>query len=507
MFEVDPRSITVILVLAALFISRRAIRKAATNSGKPLPPGPPPLPIVGNALAIDAAAPWKAYMEWGKTYGDLIYTRLLSQDVVVINSEKVARDLLDKRSYNYSDRPLLVTTELFGWMFNVALLRYGNGWRQHRRLMHDKLRSTAALTYRPLQMRKAHQLLVDLYEAPNDFVLHLQTMAASTIMSITYGYETQRRDDPLVALVGNALVQGLKVMTPEAAAILGTWPFLLYLPSWFPGAGFKKQAQESCIMVNEMIEKPFEYTASRMASNDATACMVSDLLGQIKGKDNYDGLERVVKNVASTSFAGGSETTTSTFVNFVLAMVLYPDVQERAQAEIDSVMDGNRLPNFDDRDSLPYVEAILRESFRWHPVFPLGVAHAAVSDDIYEGYHIPKGATVIANVWFVLLTHSLALYVDQPALYRAMTRNEAKYPNPSQFKPERFFTSDGKLNDDKVLYTFGFGRRICVGHHVADATVWAAIASLLAVFKFTKALDGQGKEIDIEPRWTAGIAV
>ncbi|EGN97598.1 hypothetical protein SERLA73DRAFT_75263 [Serpula lacrymans var. lacrymans S7.3] len=506
MFEaMNTPSYAILFLVAALFsLGRRLARKTATGASLPLPPGPPTFPIVGNALQLDSVAPWETYMKWSKTYGDLIYSRLLNQDVIIINSERIARDLLDRRSYNYSDRPMLVTTELFGWTFNVGFFCYGDKWRKHRRMMDDKLRSTAALAYRPLQMRKAHQLLIDILEAPNEFVHHLQMMTASTMMLITYGYEAEHRDDPLVDLVENAVMQGLKVMTPEAAAILGAWPFLLYLPSWFPGAGFKKKAQESRNMLNEMVEKPFEYTTSHMDSNEATACMVSDVLGQIKDEGNYVDLD-VVKNVASTLFAGASETTTATLVSFILAMVLYPNVQEQARAEIESVVGRDRLPNFDDRDSLPYVEAVVRETQRWHPIAPLGVAHAAVNDDIYEGYYIPKGQLLLFPVADKLLTWDSFSGATVIANAWAISQNEANYHNPSDFNPQRFFTVDGKLNDDKVLYAFGFGRRICVGRHLADASLWAAIASLLAVFKFSKALDEQGKEINIEPQWTAGL--
>ncbi|EGN97749.1 hypothetical protein SERLA73DRAFT_111085 [Serpula lacrymans var. lacrymans S7.3] len=421
--------------------------------------------------------------------GDIIHCCLFRQHVVVINSEKIARDLLEKRSYNYSDRPIIVTNELFGWSsLNAALMRYGNTWRQHRRFYHQSLRSSAALSYRPLQMRKIHELLVDMLETPEDFVRHIEALAASIIMSITYGYETERHGDPLVSLVETVNDKALKAFTPEASAILTSWPFLLYLPSWFPGLSFKRLARGYPDMLNEMVEKPFQYTKSQMASNPAISSMVSDILNGIKDAPNYDELEKIMKGTAATSFSAASETTATTLIDFILAMVLYPKVQERAQAEIDSVVDKHRLPNFEDRNSLPYVEAVLRETHRWRPVVPLGLAHAAVNDDIYEGYHIPGGAVVIANAW-------------------TMSRNEAKYSNPSDFIPERFLSADDKLNDDTVPYAFGFGRRVCVGKHVADASVWAGIVSLLAVFKFTKAKDSQGREINVEPQWTYGLTV
>ncbi|EGN99055.1 hypothetical protein SERLA73DRAFT_54575 [Serpula lacrymans var. lacrymans S7.3] len=98
--------------------------------------------------------------------------------------------------------------------------------------------------------------------------------------------------------------------------------------------------------------------------------MVSDVLGRGKGDDPQ--LEQVLKNASATAYGAGSDTTSSSLLIFVLAMVLYPHVQERAQAEIDAVVGRDRLPRFDDRPSLPYIEAILRETLRWHPVTPLG---------------------------------------------------------------------------------------------------------------------------------------
>ncbi|EGN99175.1 hypothetical protein SERLA73DRAFT_182045, partial [Serpula lacrymans var. lacrymans S7.3] len=150
-------------------------------------------------------------------------------------------------------------------------------------------------------------------------------------------------------------------------------------------------------------------------------------------------------------------------------MIQNPQVQAKAQSEIDTMVGHNRLPSFDDRPSLPYIDAVLRETLRWHPVAPLGIAHAVSNDDIYEGYHLPKGATVIANAW-------------------AMSHDESIYFNPFSFEPDRFL-SEGRLTDDNASYVFGFGRRICVGRHAADASVWSAIVSFLAVFTIKKAID------------------
>lgn len=84
---------------------------------------------------------------------------------------------------------------------------------------------------------------------------------------------------------------------------------------------------------------------------------------------------------------------------FLLAMIQKPEVQRKAQAELDAVVGHDRLPSFIDYERMPYIRAIVKEALRKNPVDPLGMQHASVEDDWYEGYFIPKGTIMIANVW------------------------------------------------------------------------------------------------------------
>jgi len=167
-------------------------------------------------------------------------------------------------------------------------------------------------------------------------------------------------------------------------------------------------------------------------------------------------------------------------------MVLFPEAQGRAQAEIDAVVGSDHLPGFSDRPSLPFVEAVLRETLRWHPVVPL-VIHATAIEDEYQDSYIPKGTTVVLNAW-------------------GIAHDELTYPEPFKFKPERFIMEDGTFIENDFPFAFGLGRRICPGQHVADASLWIAIASMLATFDFLKAQDDHGNEIDISPQFTPGPA-
>lgn len=86
-------------------------------------------------------------------------------------------------------------------------------------------------------------------------------------------------------------------------------------------------------------------------------------------------------------------------------MVVYPEVQRKAQMEIDQVIGTDRLPGFQDRQNLPYIDAMVKEVLRWHPVAPMGLPHMTTEDDIYKGYLIPKGAYLLPNIWYEFKRH------------------------------------------------------------------------------------------------------
>lgn len=162
------------------------------------------------------------------------------------------------------------------------------------------------------------------------------------------------------------------------------------------------------------------------------------------------------------------EQTVSTMSCFFLAMMVFPDVQRKAQKEIDAVVGPNRLPTVDDRDRLPYVNAIVKEALRWHPVTPIGLPHVATEDDIYEGYLIPKDAVIMPMIWG---------FMHDPKLFN----------DPSTFKPERFLGERPEMDPHELA--FGFGRRICPGRILADISVWLTIAQSLAVFNIAKPVE------------------
>lgn len=229
--------------------------------------------------------------------------------------------------------------------------------------------------------------------------------------------------------------------------------------------------------------KPFNDVMEKMKAGTAGDSVLRGLLTPEAGSEIDAEAEDVIKWVVGAVYSGGADTTVCALSTFVLAMVLYPGAQATAQAEIDRVVGTDRLPGIADRPRLAYVEALYKETLRWHPVAPLAVPHRVTKEDAYEGYTIPAGATVVANIW-------------------AMSRSQ---PDSDVFKPERHLPGGNHAGQDPRTYVFGFGRRICPGLNLADSEVWLGVVSLLAAFKIMKKSDGKGGFITPKEDYEQGI--
>ena len=152
-----------------------------------------------------------------------------------------------------------------------------------------------------------------------------------------------------------------------------------------------------------------------------------------------------------------------------MGVSLHPEVLRKAHVELDAVVGPHRMPNFGDRDSLVYVNAIIKESMRWHSALPVGLPHANVADDEFRGYFIPAGTMLIPNTWYVAVyprqVYSGAL---RCAPSRACMNDPEVYEDPEAFRPERFIR-DGQLDTsvrDPAAFVFGYGRRHVASMHV-----------------------------------------
>ncbi|KAG1889792.1 cytochrome P450 [Suillus fuscotomentosus] len=447
------------------------------------PPGPRGLPLVGNIQDIPFVKPWLTFAEWGKKYGDISHASVLGMHIFVLNSAKTAVEMLDKKSSIYSDRPVVpMSGELMGYGQTLPYLRYGERFRSFRKNFHRALGSRAALVvYHPIEEMETHRFLKRVLAKPDQLQAHIRHTAGAIILRICYGYEVKENKDPLVDIAERTLDEFSR------HAYIGEFmvdflPSLAKVPEWFPGAGFKRIARECRVTVEEMAAIPYKFVKDQMVAGIAPKSFSSDLL---KNRTLTAEEDHIVKWSAVSLFSAGADTTVSAIYSFFLAMTLFPDVQKKAQAEIDAVVGPDRLPSFADRTSLPYIEALVKEVLRWNVVIPT-VDHSVTEDDIHDGYHIPKGSVIIPNIWFML-------------------NDPQTYVNPSEFNHERFLAKDGEEPEtDPRTLCFGFGRRLCPGLHLADASIWLTAAMSLAVFDVSKVVEN-GVEITPEIDPSSGL--
>ncbi|KAM0820134.1 putative Cytochrome P450 [Seiridium cardinale] len=478
---------TVVLVLGSLLLYaiKQFLYPKATPA--PLPPGPKGKFVVGNIsdLPPPGAQEWSHWGRHKDIYGPISSISVMGTVMIVINDAKIAFDLLGKRSSAYSERPSLTFgNEMCGWESTLASLPYNERFRQYRRNIHAIIGTKPAVSkFYDLQEEEARRFALRVLKAPNNLLQHARAEAGAVILKITYGYTTEpHEDDYLVNTADDALAQ-FSLATSPGAWIVDVMPFLKHIPGWVPGTEFKRTAARWKDTIMRTAGQPYNFVMKQLREGSAKPSYLQELLEQT-GLDHLTAEDEfVAKWSAASLYTGGADTTVSSIAVFFLSMVLNPLVQQKAQQEIDSVVGSERLPTFSDRDRLPYVDAILKEVLRWHPVAPMGIPHVSRENDTYEGYFIPAGALLIPNIYG---------FLHDPETYKC----------PEQFSPDRFLGPNAE--PDSRTLSFGFGRRICPGRELADSSLWITIAISLASFKITKPTEN-GHEVEPHVYFRPGI--
>ncbi|KAL7277161.1 hypothetical protein ACG7TL_009007 [Trametes sanguinea] len=453
---------------------------------RPLPPGPPGLPILGNVFDIPKQYSWLAYRNLAAQYGDVLCMQALGHTLVIVSSVNAAIDLFEKRSAIYSDRPASVLAQMIGWTRNLAFKRYDDEWRRMRRLFWHHFQPSAVVQYRPVQQREARSLLQALLEDQRDLCGQIKLSFCRALLNATYGLPEKDVTHRYVELLEQSDANISEAFNP-GAFFVEFMPWLRHIPSWFPGTGWQRKVKEWNAQATGVFEEPYRAGIDAMRLGEASPSILHDLLEASRGKESEID-EEVIKGTTATAFLAGTDTTVATFYAFFCAMLLHPEVQKRAHAELDSVVGPDRLPEHADRASLPYIDAIIKETLRWHNVAPLGMAHGCMEDDEYRGWIIPKGATIMINLWSIF-------------------HDPQQYPEPDVFRPERYLKDNKLVSDglDPTTVAFGMGRRICPGRHFADDALFINMASVLHVFNISHQLDERGEPIPVEAKVTSGF--
>lgn len=471
-----PLDSTIFAAGAAVLLVALHYRRRGAGKHAPLPPGPPESSFfLGNVSNIPGPpAEWEAYHALSKKYGPVVHLRPVNRHFVILDTMQAAVDLLEKRGAIYSDRTRLpMLGELMGYDWTLTLMPYGDAWRFHRRALHPHLNEGAIPRLHAHFEHTNARFLQALLDAPGSWWDLIHWLAGANIMSAVYGKgDTELHDDPWIKL-SEQVVHNANDLALGGVHLVDMFPILKYIPTWFPGAEFRRKALRARQVMFSARDEPVECVKTLLNLGVVFPSITTALMDA-----EVDGApvpEEVIKNCAGIAYIAGADTTLATLRSFVLAMVRNPDIQRRAQAEIDRVLPRDRLPTLSDRSAqtLPYLEAVLRETYRRYPPVPLGIPHQSTQEDVYEGMRIPRGTVVIANSW-------------------AMLHDDQMYPEPIVYRPERFL-KDGALDTevmDPRAAAFGFGRRVCPGRHFADAEVWLMMATLLHSFDILPAQDG-----------------
>ncbi|KAI0036391.1 cytochrome P450 [Vararia minispora EC-137] len=449
MYLLAAAGCAVIAVLAGirLFFVRRNI----------FPPGPPPLPLIGNVLdLLNTDNPWETFTEWKDQYGDIVGLRALGTDIIILNSMQAFKDLLDKRSSKYSNRPVFtVVCKLMKMGKSMPLRDQDQEWREMRKLSHTALGPTPVKQYYRMQEDMAAIFAREVMDDPANYRNALRAASSRFILSITYGMSVRAADSEYIDHAEHTM-DIIRQSVVLGAYLCDLMPWMQYLPSWLP---FQRRAAAGRKMVEIMITKPFERVKQDIAEGKARPSIALDILSENQGELSQQMYDRALWTTA------GAESTFATILTFILAMVLWPEKQSRAQQELDTVLGNGQLPAVSDRERLPYIEAVMKETMRWNPMLPLGFPRRTSQADEYNGLHIPAGAIIIPNVWAIAREH-----------------NDA-YP-PHEFHPERFLDATSAATDPGA-WAFGFGRRICPGKLLGENNVFIMISTLLTVFNIS----------------------
>ncbi|EAW12907.1 cytochrome P450 [Aspergillus clavatus NRRL 1] len=474
------------LILLVLIILPASVLIYKRLTPRNLPPSPPGDFFLGHLRRIPSSHAEYQYAKWSRTYNsDILSLRMLTRCVIVVNSVDAAHALLKKPTA--ADRPRFALYEIMGWGITLTFLRSSSPrFKLHRRLLQRSFSPSMCKDYRPIQMQEIRAAVAQIRSHPETWEVSLRRFAIAVVMRIGFGMDSAQAGGfvDLATAVEEATGRG----GVPGFSVVDAVPAL----RWIPVCVAKRvgmlwglvHAQQMRGAVEEFHNGPWGMMEEKLRAG--TGETGSSFLG-MHLREGKVGVEDL-KGAAGTIAIAGGNTTFATIVVCILNLMLQPGVQARARAELDGVLGVDarglplRLPTFEDRERLPFLERVIQETTRWAPLSPLGIPHAMSAEESVGGLTIPRGAVVYANAW-------------------AMTHDERVYAEPERFDPDRYLRGEPLPEGP-----FGFGRRVCPGQHLALTGVYIAMATLLATVSWRCPVDEAGREKRPEVQFSDGLS-
>lgn len=337
----------------------------------------------------------------------------------------------------------------------------------------------AATSYEPSQSLESKRMLHNLLRDPAKYEQIFEQYSGGLIFRIGYGKPIITGNESQLRRILE-VNHNLERIASPGAYLVDTIPMLNYLPEAL--APFKREGKRLHAVELGLFRELLDNTRAAMRAGVAPPCFSETFISE---QDKFRLSNDEGAYAVGTLFEAGTGTTAAAMMSFCLAMTLYPEWQKPMWEEVDRVS-GDRMPEFEDIPELPTVRAVVKEVLRWRPVTAGGVPHQLTRDDVYDGVFLRAGTIVHANQW-------------------AIHREEALYPDPERFNPNRWLSADyptyreplTKFPSLNNFSSFGFGRRICPGMNIAERSLYILTARIAWACEFSKKRGPRGEEIEV----------
>lgn len=450
-----------------------------------LPPGPNPLPIIGNLHQL-GTEPHQSLASFSKIYGSFISLKLGAITTIVVSSPEIAKDILHKHDQDFSSRSVIDSVRaLDHHNFSVIWQPASDYWRNIRKICAVQIFSTQRLdALQTVRQKKVAELLSYTSECSDggravNIALAVYTTVLNSLANTIFSTDLAKYE--------SSESQEFKHYVSEVMKEAGKPNLADYIPALrlVDPQGIRRRM---AIYFRKLLEIFDGIIDQRLRSRDSSVC--KDALDHLLELTKEDGSELTVhdiKHLFLDLFAAGTDTTSGT-LEWAMAELLHnPDKMAKARAELEQIPDKMNPIQESDIQRLPYLQAIVKETLRLHPPAPLLVPHKAGKDVEICGYVVPKNAQILFNVW-------------------AMSRDEKVWEKANSFMPERFLDKEIDFRGrDYELIPFGAGRRICPGLSLANRTIHVILGSLIRSFEWK--LENEMKPEDMDMRDKHGFTL
>ncbi|OCT81358.1 cytochrome P450 2C15 [Xenopus laevis] len=462
MFSFEPSTLLATTVLFLLLICLLVYNGKGTPSN--VPPGPKPLPLIGNLHIINMKKPHKTYMELYKKYGSVFSFHLGTEKVVVLCGYDTVKDALVNHAEEFAERADITISRKRSKGYGI-IFSHGENWKVMRRFTLATLRDLG-MGKKTIEdkINEETSSLVETFKSykgePFENTLIMNGAVANIIVSILLGHRFDYQDPTLLKLI-RLVNQNVRLLGSPSVMMYNAFPSVM---SWLPGN--HQTILGNSETLQNFIKDTFTEHKAQLDVNDQRDLIDIFLVKQKEEKPN-PGLFFHNQNLTSlvdNLFVAGMETTSTTLRWSLLIMMKYPEIQKKVQDEINKVI-GSAQPQTEHRKQMPYTDAVIHEIQRFADIVPTNLSHATTKDVTFRGYFIPKGTQVIP-----LLTSVL--------------RDKVYFEKPDEFYPQHFLDSEGNFVKNEAFLPFSAGKRSCAGENLAKMELFLFFTKLLQNFTF-----------------------